>query len=580
MILEALCEYYDRKAALGEMPARGMESKSIPYLIVINSQGKFIKLECTIEGSGKDQIVKRFLLPCTRTRSGQKSWTIANRLWDHYGYVLGLPKNLKYDGAVCENMGRNQQHIFIEEVGRIYNLNPDNIGVKAIHLFYEHFAENFIWLKRDPLFDDCVKKTGTNLTFILLGNNVPIASDPVINYGDSTEKPFMGLCLVTGQNLPIAVLNNPISLAYANTSGAKLVGFQRNSGYDSYHKEQGMNAPISEEANFKYTTALNTLLGKTSQNRFLLGKDTLVFWASKLHPLENEFSFFFTSPPKDDPDKNGQVIENLMKAPLSGAVNDDNDTQFFVLLLSPNIARIAVRLWEELTVKTLGVNIRQYFTDLDIVRSKEDKRYYSLYTLLASIALQNKIENLPPVLFNDMLRAAIRGLPLPQLLLQQCLLRIKADCVVNSKRAGLLKAYLNRKNRTLNNNINKPITMALDNENQNQAYLLGRLFAVLERIQKEANGKATLRDQFYGAASRTPAVVFPRMMDLSVHHLSKLADRQRIYFEKLKGEIINCLSADGLPPHLSLDDQSRFAIGYYHQRQNFFTQKEENNSNE
>lgn len=580
MILQALCEYYDRKAAQGEMPARGMENKPIPYLIVINDQGKFIKLESTIEGSGKNQMVKSFLLPSTRARSGQKSWTIANYLWDHYGYVLGLPKNLKYGDAVSERTGRNHQRTFSEEVERIYRLNPGNKGIKAIYLFYEHFAENFIRLKDDPMFDECIKKDGTNLTFTLLGSNMPIAADPAINYGDSAGKPSMGLCLVTGQNLPIAVLNSPISLAYANASGAKLIGFQRNSGYDSYHKEQGMNAPISEEANFKYTTALNTLLGKTSRNRFLMGRDTLVFWASKPHPLENEFSFFFTSPTKDDPDKNSQVIENLMKAPLSGVVNDDNDTQFCVLLLSPNNARIAVRLWEELTVKTLGTNIRQYFADLDIVRSKEEKRYYSLYSLLASIALQYKIENLPPVLFNDMLRSAICGLPLPKLLQQQCLLRIKADRILNSRRLSLLKAYLNRKNRTLNNNINKPITMALDNENQNQAYLLGRLFAVLERIQDTANGKATLCDQFYGAASRTPAVVFPRMMDLSVHHLAKLPDGKRVYFEKLKGNIINRLPADGLLSHLSLDDQSRFAIGYYHQRQNFFTKKDDNNSNE
>ncbi len=178
------------------------------------------------------------------------------------------------------------------------------------------------------------------------------------------------------------------------------------------------------------------------------------------------------------------------------------------------------------------------------------------------------------MLFNGMVRAAINGWALPALCQLQCLGCIKADQTVNSRRAGLLKAYLNRKNR--NNQLKKErdITMALDVENKNQAYLCGRLFAILEKIQ-EASGISTIRERYYGAASRTPAVVFPRLLDLSIHHLAKLTEGQQVYFEKLKGIVMEDIAAQGFAAHFSLDDQSRFAIGYYHQRQAFYTKKED-----
>lgn len=580
MILQALCEYYDRKAQLGEMPPYGYEWKPIPFIIKIKENGEFVKLESTKEGQGKKETIKKFMLPATRERSGSKSWATANLFWDHYGYVLGLPKKLDYNDSGAVDAGQKQQSTFIAEVERIYQLNPEHKGVKAIYLFYQHFHEALSCIQNDPLYQECIKKDGTNMTFTLLGECEPIAVDSQIDYGLSDQGNEENLCLVTGKHQPIAVINSAISLPFANASGAKLVGFQKGSGYDSYHKEQGFNAPISEMVNFKYTTALNTLLDKTSKNRFLFGKDSLVFWSTHSNTLlEKDFAFLFAAPPKDEPDRNVEAISNLLKAPLSGAVNDETEGKFYVLQLSPNNARIAVRLWEECTTKEMSSNIRQYFEDLDIVRNHKEALHYSLFSLLASIALQNKIENLPPALFNSMLRSAIEGLPLPELLQRQCLLRIKADGIINSKRAGLLKAYLNRKIQTTINHLNRKISMALDKENKNKAYLCGRLFAVIEKIQEAANGSATVRDQFYSAASRTPHVVFPRMIALSGHHLAKLNEGQRIYYERLKGEIMNELPAEGFPSFLSLDDQSRFAIGYYHQRQDFFTKKTEDNNN-
>lgn len=575
MILKALCEYYDRKLALGEMPPYGREWKAIPYLIVIRPNGEFVHIQDTCEGTGKERQAQKFALCQSKGRSGSNSWAIANSLWDHYGYVLGLPKKLDYSDKKAVTMGAKQLESFVKEVHRLLLLNKDNKEIKAICTFYDTFERNLSLIKKDPLFAECVKENGTNLAFKLIGQTRTIGTDTNIDYGE-VEQGQHQRCLVSGELAPIAILNNPISLLGASAMGAKLVGFQKNSGYDSYHKEQGLNAPISQQVNFAYTTALNSMLSKESANHLYFSGDTLVFWASRENKFENQFSFFFAAPSKDNPDKNVEAINSLLKSPLSGSLNDDDDTRFYVLLLSPNVARISVRLWEETTVRQMAGNMRQYFADLDIIRSHSERTQYSLYEILRNIALQNDIKNLPPMLFNGMMRATIENQPLPALAQMQCLNRIKADQKVDSRRAGLLKAFLNRKHR--HHTQTKPITMALDLNNDNQAYLCGRLFSVLEKIQEESAGKlnATIRDRYYASASRTPNLVFPRLIDLSNHHLVKLDNPNRIiYFEKLKGSILDKISAEGFASHYTLDDQSRFAIGYYHQRQDLFTSKEE-----
>ncbi len=574
MILQALYEYYQRKADLGKMPPYGREWKPIPYLIVIREDGSFVKLEETYEGEGKQRVPKEFLMRRAKARSGQKSWATANSLWDHFGYVLAIPKPKEEGSDEAMETSRKQKQTFEKEVRRLYELNPDDLGIAAVNKFYDKFDENIIAIRSDQLFGDAVKKDGTNMAFKLLGSMEPVGISESVYYDNDISDENHGRCLVTGEIGPIAVLNDGVSLMGASPMGAKLVGFQKSSGYDSYHKEQGLNAPISEQANFAYTTALNSMLGKGSKNHFYFSGDTLVFWASKDNHFEDEFAFFFASPPKDNPDQNIEVIGNLMKAPTTGIVNDEDDTRFYVLLLSPNVARIAVKMWEETTVKELAGNIRQYFEDLDIIRGKTERSYYTLYEILRNIALQHDIKNLPPMLFNAMVRAAINGRALPELCQMQCLGRIKADQIVNSRRAGLLKACLNRKNR--NNQLKKErdITVALDVENKNQAYLCGRLFAILEKIQEDS-GTSTIRERFYGAASRTPAVVFPRLLDLSIHHLAKLDRGKQIFFENQKGFVMKGIEAQGFATHFSLDDQSRFAIGYYHQRQEFYTKKED-----
>lgn len=251
-----------------------------------------------------------------------------------------------------------------------------------------------------------------------------------------------------------------------------------------------------------------------------------------------------------------------------------------MLGLSPNAARISVRFWRQGTVGEFASHIRQHFKDLEIIKSKNQRAYFSLFNLLTQVASLNKMENLPPCLASDLSQSIWDNQPYPTTLQMQCLIRIKADRNITSIRAAILKAYLNRKFRN-HNNPPKEIQMALDLENKNQAYLCGRLFAILEKIQSDAipGANSTIKERYYGAASTTPTTVFGRLLSLSRHHLAKFDTGKSVYYEKLLQSVITNLDSNGLPKYLSMDDQSRFAIGYYHQREDLYkttTDKEKN----
>jgi CRISPR-associated protein Csd1 len=266
----------------------------------------------------------------------------------------------------------------------------------------------------------------------------------------------------------------------------------------------------------------------------------------------------------------------MFRSPETGAKPELNpNTRFFVLGLSPNSARIAVRFWYADSVREIAENLYQHFDDIEIVRPLSQPKHLSLFRLLVSTAVQGKSENIQPNLAGDIMKAILAGIPYPETLLFSLIRRIKAEREVTYPRASLIKAVLVRKTRYKNEK--EEVGMSLDTNNANAGYRMGRLFAVLEKIQEEANPgiNATIRDRFYGSASSVPVTVFPHLMKLKNYHIAKLENRGRaVNFEKQIGGIINDIK--DFPSHLSLDDQGRFAVGYYHQRQDFFRKKETN----
>jgi len=363
----------------------------------------------------------------------------------------------------------------------------------------------------------------------------------------------------------------------ANTSGANIVGFNLNA-FRSFGRHQGENAPVGKQAAFAYTTALNFLLGKDSAQKLQVGDATTVFWTARASPLETQVADFFGEPKKDDPDRHTEAVRALYESVETGAfVTDSDQTPFYALGLAPNAARISVRFWHRGTVAEMAGRFRQHFEDIAIVHGPKEKQYLSLWRLLVSTAALGKSENIPPNLAGETMRAILEGLPYPQTLLQAAVRRNRAEQNVPYARAALIRACINRSTRSIDPQKEEELTVSLDLTNTNIGYRLGRLFAVLERIQERASPgiNATIRDRFYGAASGTPVTVFGNLMRLKNHHLAKLENAgERINFERTLGEIMGEIA--DFPSHLSLGDQGRFAIGYYHQKQAFFTKHTEN----
>ncbi len=588
MILQALYNLYLRKQ--DELPPEGFEQKEIPFLIILDHTGNFVDLQDTRTPTGKKFVARPFRVPKETGRSGKNAWQIANLLWDHYGYVLGWPKS---ESDSDKEMAQKQHGAFVSRVEAIVAEYPHDSGVQAVHSFLT--SDKLQKVFQHPAWQECKKIPGCNLSFRLsdelslvcenenIRAFVATASEPEDEDDESAATQAMeGICLITGEQSVIARLH-PRTPIMGAKSNAKIVSFQKSMGFDSYGKLQNYNAPTSKRAAFAYTTALNHMLAKGSRQKLMVGDTTTVFWAEKKSQMEDVFADLFGEPAKENPDQLNAAVQSLFEAPKTGAPPlEDDYTRFYVLGLAPNAARIAVRFWQASTVGETAHNIKRHFEDCDIIHGPNQPLHLSLFRLLVSTAVQGKSENIPPNLAGDFMKAILAGTPYPKSALVAVINRTKAEQSkkdqngksvqnVTYPRAALIKALLTRYYKKSE----KEVGMSLDSGNTNVGYRIGRLFAVLEKIQEEASPgiNATIRDRFYGAASSTPVTAFPHLMKLKNHHLAKLENRGRaVNLEKLIGEIMDGVT--DFPSHLSLQDQGRFAVGYYHQRQDFFTKKE------
>ncbi len=570
MILQALAKYYER---IPNVAQDGYQKQPISFLIIIKKNGDFVGLQDLREGEGKKKKGQPRLVPKAVKRTIKPA---ANLLWDNPAYVMGRPKpDKKKDIKALVERAKEQQTLFLDHIKDTFRSNHADEGVNAVIRFLE--TKNYKKIFDDPLWND-IEESGANMTFQLEGDTELVCQREtvrnVISFFSSTDSPNSQICLITGNKDIPARLHTAIKGVWgAQSSGANIISFNLDS-FRSFGKEQGYNAPVGRKAEFAYTTALNTLLAKGSRQRIQVGDASTVFWAERKHDIEDWFADIFGEPAKRDSEQDYAAIKALFKSPETGAKPLlDNNIKFHVLGLSPNASRIAVRFWYSGTIAEVEENIRQHFKDVAMDRPPHQPEYLSLFRLLVSTALQGKADNIQPNLSGDFMNAILAGTPYPDMLLSSAIRRIKAEREVTYPRASLVRAVLVRKAR--HKTKKEEIGMSLDLSNSNTGYRLGRLFAVLEKIQEEASPgiNATIRDKFYGSASSTPVIVFPHLMKLKNYHVAKLDNRGRaINFEKLVGEIID--DVKDFPGHLSLDDQGRFAVGYYHQRQDFFKKKD------
>jgi CRISPR-associated protein Csd1 len=399
-----------------------------------------------------------------------------------------------------------------------------------------------------------------------------------------------GMCLVSGATDEIARLHEPKikGVAGAQSAGALLVSFNA-SAYESYGKSQSYNAPVGVTTVFKYTNALNYLLNRRDR-RVSLGDRTVVFWADHPNMLEDALSEMFSELlPSEDPvieeDQERVREARLLLTQLrdgtaeSNEFKDDQPTKFFLLGLSPNASRISVRLWVEAEATELRVILGKHLRDIAL----DDNRNDRLLTLRRIVAATGRWDEkkakfdtkaTSPQLAGDLARSVLTGAAYPQSLLATMLRRIHSDGEVAYARVAAIKACLVRNSRLRGNPLE--VTVKLNPTETDAGYNCGRLFALLEKVQTDSAGgelNSTIKDRYFSSASTTPALVFSRLFRLSQHHLAKLETGHKIAYDRRIGEVMGLL--DQFPRQLSLEDQGRFVIGYFHQRQDIYTSKKD-----
>lgn len=593
MILSALNDYYQRLRDDPEsgIAAPGYSQEKIGYTLVLATDGSLVGVEDEHDSQGKKRIPKSLDVPQPEKRTaGIRS----NFLWDKTSYVLGVSATSKRS---------EQEHAAFKALHRQALDGTDDAGLRAFLAFLDawtpaQFQDNQHTARHGEAMLDA------NLVFRLDGEQRYLHQRPAARaawerlQGEGAEG-ALGMCLVTGTRAPLARLHPAVKgVNGAQSSGASIVSFNLDA-FASYGKNQGENAPVSEQAAFAYTTALNHLLRREPSNRqrVQIGDTTVVFWAqastaAQAEGAEDLMADFLRGDDETEAARiaDGQATQRLQAALKHVAAGRplrewdatlDDDAHIFVLGLAPNASRLSIRFWETQTLGTFARRLADHYADLDLQPSGWKRpptpQYLALQT--APVYGENgrpKAEDISPLLAGELARAILSGTRYPRSLLGSIVMRFRADGQIKPLRVALCKAVLARETRLrtqqgLSTNKGEP-PVSLDTGNTDSGYLLGRLFSSLESLQRAALGaqiNATIRDRYYGAASATPASIFPVLLRNAQNHFGKLRKGKpglAVNLEKEIGQIIDAMPPE-FPRSLPIEEQGRFAIGYYHQTQ-------------
>jgi CRISPR-associated protein Csd1 len=583
MIIQALAKYYDILATMddtGSIPVYGYAFCKADFCLTLATDGKLLSVADLREGRERKELIMPFLGDHTNSVNSFFAW-------DNNRYALGLPledkKNLKRFRAFVDLHNQLLSDQEDEEVQALLGF---------INSWQPEEAKNN--QEMAPYFDDIIK--GANIVFRLQGKVNYLHDSPCIkqvweHYIKNREVKAEGYCLVSGKKAPIELTHSAIkNVMGANAKGGAIVSYN-NAAFCSYHKEQSANGPIGIHSAFAYTTALNYLLSDP-KHRMIIDNMTIVYWAERTNKIYHDLSRYFINPkpfiPKDADEQSVQydaemrdLVHDILLSIRQGRKLDegkiaiDEDVNFYILGLTANNARLAVSFWYSNTFGKFIRHVAQHHLDMEICNSYSDKNVRFIGDILRETVPKDATDKKAPTVFTaPFLRAILNNQLYPARVYAKILGRIGIDKDINPIRAGFIKAYLLRKSKIYKSLNKEEITVVLNKESESAPYRLGRLFAVLEKAQKEAVGNdinATIKDKYFGSAMTTPAAVFPTLIKLSSHHTSKAEYGYAL--ENLKAEILSGMETTCFPSRLTLDEQGMFALGYYHQVADFYTKK-------
>jgi CRISPR-associated protein Csd1 len=588
MILQALVDYYDILARDGQVSRPGYCKAGVSFALELSEEGKLVSI---VPLKQERQIGKKTVeapqsleVPEQAKRS---SGIHSNFLCDNSGYVLGIDAKGKPERTrQCFEAFKKLHHDVLDGV--------DSVLAKAVLCFLDSWEPDKAaecGEVRDKL-EALI--AGGNIVFRLPGRGYA-HDDPDIRcaweaYSQPADDAPVMQCLVTGREELVARLHPSIKgVKGGQPTGVSIVSFNA-PAYESYGKTmadstgQGLNSPVSRYAAFAYTTALNYLLAD-EDHRQTYGDTTVVYWADTGDPIYHNVANCFINPPIDEAQVDNEVellAKDVFEKLISGNMVSmnaereiiDRNMPFYVLGLAPNAGRLSVRFFLRGTFGQFIANMKAHHDALEIERAPGDMKYLPLLRLmLETVSPNSKDKAASPLLAGAVLHSIFSGQPYPELLFNSVITRIRAERDVSRGKAAILKAHLLRKYK---DDYKEVLTVSLNEEWNGKPYVLGRLFAVLEKAQMEATPgiNATIKDRFFTSACATPGMVFPRLIQLANHHTAKA--KYGYATEKQIRDLLDKLEVqeDPYPAHLSLREQGEFILGYYHQVKAFYTKKD------
>lgn len=586
MILQALTAYYEQLVRHGRLSAPGWDdSFKVSYELRLNDAGQLLRVVplLTEKTVGKKTVLapRAMRVPAHVKRTAGVS---ANLLCDNSSYLLGADEKGKPERAKqCFDACAALHHRLLDDV--------DSPSARALLAYFDSWDP--AQAATHPLLAEQWKEITGNANLIFGYEAADhshsfVNDDPAIqnawqaHYNDRSAGADTVQCLITGKQAPAALVHPSImGVQGAQSSGAALVSFNA-PAFCSYGHEQGENAPMSEYAAFAYTTALNRLLADRNHCKHV-GDTTILCWAENAEPVYQDAMSMFLFGADEAAGIQESDVQAALKRLSAGQTVPflekelSPDQHFYLLGLAPNASRLSVRFFLRDTFGSFAQNLQKHAEEMAIDCSEKEK----FRTLPIWAVVNETTRTVPgqpakpsPQLAGDLLRAVLTGGRYPATLLNGVTLRIRAEQTVTRGRAAVIKAYYLRNYPT---ELNKEVFTVSLNETTNVPYLLGRLFSVLEAVQKAANPgiNTTIKDRYFDAACAAPVMVFSTLLRLSQKHLRKLNDGLATYYDKQITELMAQLPESGFPARLSLPDQGKFAIGYYHQTQKRFAKKNE-----
>jgi len=574
MIINSLVKYYDRLLKDGEdkMPVMGYVSRKVKYILEINENGELLNIipntEPIIAGKKEIEVAKSFIVP---DGGGRSSGIKPYFLCDNAKYLLGIDEK--------SDLGYSEKHFkATKELHTKLLENVDNGYAKSVLSFFENWDITKInehSVIKEKLIDK--EFLTTNLVFRI---DAPMNSyaheneeiKKIWNARFKEELGDIGLCMLTGKEVPIARLHGNIKgIPGGQAAGVSLVSYNANA-FESF-----INSPISEEVAFKYVSALNKLLS-TTKNKIRIGETTVLFFSENNSNVSDATMGFSMGANVDGDGELSTIFEKMVKGNPVEIKEEDFNSDFYIIGLAPNNARVAVRFFMKNNFGLFLENIQEHVDRFEIEGPPGKKEYLTPWEL-SQEALNKNAKEKNDDLVITLLKAMLTDSDYPISFISKILTRMKADLhgddvvqknAINYRRVGMIKAYLMKQSK-----YKEDITMPLNTKFDKPAYLLGRLFATYEKIQEDEGTHSNIKSNYFASASVTPASIFPNVVKSGELYLQKLQGGLRVNREKLVGTIMSMLPAAPLPKNLNFEEQNLFVLGYYHQRQDFFKKSED-----